>query len=1202
MSIADYEQTAEDHQAVLVVVKPAGQINAKTFNHIFDRITRCRHVRLPDSQRSFCLRYKKSSPVENNVWGEFQAHRKVMGLLVVGKCATAADTGAIQERYNLLKELYGSTLYDSRCLIFGMKQENGTNAKTNMVYYSSVEDSFSLDETVREFAASLFWVLESKRLQAERLASDKSEKLPLLLAPFEKKDLIGIDTETRAFRKRCQGRMRKYSGDLCLLAGLTQEALLHYQASADILKSANDWLWLAAAFEGTCAASVTVQYPHGTTRPPMPRNQSFSGSPKVTSERKLSGSLTRAERLSVSGTFNRAVDRRRSETLTRTASDSRLTSTGSALWTAVSQFLDVSAPPTMSPNGLPMATAEFLQDGKAKNCLSPDEIIEKYKEALIQYSKYKNAAVIELEGIIKATRIMITQRKNLQASEFLQNMVYINIQLTDEDKIQRYNTLSGLYEQIGFKRKAAFFKRVAAMQCVSPNNPNPAWNSCYHLLQETLDGYSLTLDPRQFPREYTYGWPAIQLRILHEMVYTARKMGNPALAVRHMSFLLHAMSDHLAPYERKELSKVLESYTAKVPGTPVPLALESGAILPPVPMTNLPTVKSFKLLDLAPHLRPMKKPSSQTSSASLNSPFIYSPIQSRQQEKKDQSKMDFQWVSGEVCEMALQVINPMPFELKVQNMSVMSEGIVFEPLISNLSLPAESGPLGVTLLGTPKTAGQLKLVGYVTHVLGVKSHCKFKDLRQIEEPDYSVEVVPELPKLQVTTSLPKAAFGTTNHNLGLNKAKETAVTSAAARLYAGESQECVLTLQNVSQIPVESIDISLDTSISSPKVPSGFFTWNLENTKAQLPLQSGAMATFTVLIKAVGEIATQDRKSAENEEPSSRHSSPKKSPQTRPRSMRTAAMTAPPMEAQQPEEEKAQPVDAVLKLTYSGGQGYEEGYHRQASVILHVDVLQSLLVSKVNILPAKSPRHCHLTLDLHNVTRHEVVISYPDNDDLIIESKQLKRIAVRVERFSLPEPCTSDAPISIISPADARSQQYSQQLATLVDIRWKMPSSGTCGVVNLEGIPMTPEAIDLISISPIQWDVRIDNKPYDTEEPVQCMVGRPMSVKVSVTNASAEAVEGSTLVVQPYQDLWNGTVLNDVNGKVACIGCQKRDVKKMEPGESFQHSCTFVFFCCGDFGLDIRATCESRVRSQDHKWVFTPIVRITVQDKAKKSP
>jgi hypothetical protein len=30
-----------------------------------------------------------------------------------------------------------------------------------------------------------------------------------------------------------------------LLAGLPGEALLHYQTSLDLLKSSNDWLWLA---------------------------------------------------------------------------------------------------------------------------------------------------------------------------------------------------------------------------------------------------------------------------------------------------------------------------------------------------------------------------------------------------------------------------------------------------------------------------------------------------------------------------------------------------------------------------------------------------------------------------------------------------------------------------------------------------------------------------------------------------------------------------------------------------------------------------------------------------------------------------------------------------------------------------------------------------------------------------------------------
>ena len=31
------------------------------------------------------------------------------------------------------------------------------------------------------------------------------------------------------------------------------------------------------------------------------------------------------------------------------------------------------------------------------------------------------------------------------------------------------------YFQIGFKRKAAFFQRVAAMRCVAPGNPQHDW-------------------------------------------------------------------------------------------------------------------------------------------------------------------------------------------------------------------------------------------------------------------------------------------------------------------------------------------------------------------------------------------------------------------------------------------------------------------------------------------------------------------------------------------------------------------------------------------------------------------------------------------------------------------------------------------------------------------------------------------------------
>ena len=57
-------------------------------------------------------------------------------------------------------------------------------------------------------------------------------------------------------KKKCAGRNKKRLGDLCLLANLSYDALSHYAAAVDGLRSANDLLWLAGALEGICAATI----------------------------------------------------------------------------------------------------------------------------------------------------------------------------------------------------------------------------------------------------------------------------------------------------------------------------------------------------------------------------------------------------------------------------------------------------------------------------------------------------------------------------------------------------------------------------------------------------------------------------------------------------------------------------------------------------------------------------------------------------------------------------------------------------------------------------------------------------------------------------------------------------------------------------------------------------------------------------------
>lgn len=249
MSYPDYSHSAEDHQRALVVVKLIGtQLKSKSYHRLFERISRLQNVRIQGQQRSIWLRYKKSYTTDDNEWGDFQAHRKTMGLVCVGKCSSNTDIEVMTKDYEQMKRYYSSTLYDSRCLLFGVSAEesdscddkdsgvgvdkNGTeelsspssdvvdaclerfdtkivgeqndkldsirearqDSRSGVIVYPSTEHCSQLDDHLKEFACSVFWVLESKRLDR---SYEKSEKLPLLLAPFERLEGVTIDHEGR---------------------------------------------------------------------------------------------------------------------------------------------------------------------------------------------------------------------------------------------------------------------------------------------------------------------------------------------------------------------------------------------------------------------------------------------------------------------------------------------------------------------------------------------------------------------------------------------------------------------------------------------------------------------------------------------------------------------------------------------------------------------------------------------------------------------------------------------------------------------------------------------------------------------------------------------------------------------------------------------------------------------------------------------
>lgn len=65
---------------------------------------------------------------------------------------------------------------------------------THCIIYPGTNNCDQLEHDVKEFLNTLFWILESKRLDR---SFEKQDKIPLLTAPFEKKNFVGIDTDTR---------------------------------------------------------------------------------------------------------------------------------------------------------------------------------------------------------------------------------------------------------------------------------------------------------------------------------------------------------------------------------------------------------------------------------------------------------------------------------------------------------------------------------------------------------------------------------------------------------------------------------------------------------------------------------------------------------------------------------------------------------------------------------------------------------------------------------------------------------------------------------------------------------------------------------------------------------------------------------------------------------------------------------------------
>ncbi|KAF7632258.1 hypothetical protein Mgra_00008327 [Meloidogyne graminicola] len=395
----------------------------------------------------------------------------------------------------------------------------------------------------------------------------------------------------------------------------------------------------------------------------------------------------------------------------------------------------------------------------SNNCknlvINRNEIFEKFGQSLENYARYSFAVFIEYECMMRCVHLQVVTHQYVEVEAFLREQTCRFL----DDKFTTFNNTmkshiclatANIYRKIGFKRKFAFFLRLAVFFRLYMENQSEAeYKKVYPYLNESLSGYKIDWkllssssnlnNKKSLMAQYLFKLGSsetfsLQIKAVHEVFTVAMRAGFFNIATRHLCFMLEAFFDHLDKATSlalvEELTKLnLQNLKYKnLHDLDKPITLDScyvpSVVLPPLQFTKFPIIKNICILPLAEHL----SPSIQPSSSNQSSIFIYSPFQQT-------FKEDVCWVVGCHSGISIHVENPLPIELIVDNLKLITEGCDFEPHYLRLNLPSCYGPCIdqsknlVKLLGIPRSPGTLKIIGYACELLGCRNICKFSNER-----------------------------------------------------------------------------------------------------------------------------------------------------------------------------------------------------------------------------------------------------------------------------------------------------------------------------------------------------------------------------------------------------------------------------------------------------------------------------------------
>jgi hypothetical protein len=212
-------------------------------------------------------------------------------------------------------------------------------------------------------------------------------------------------------------------------------------------------------------------------------------------------------------------------------------------------------------------------------------------------------------------------------------------------------------------------------------------------------------------------------------------------------------------------------------------------------------------------------------------PFIYNPFL----RTPDAAAVDHLLVAGEGAVFKVTLQNPYEFDVEIESIKLESEGAEFESATQKTVIGPYRTQI-LTIFGTPKASGQLKITGCIIRVRGCRER-RFPIFEEPWSPRGEVKIktigVAALFKAKDRPTSVGSASITTAASMALPKAtalglnvinkqpvvvlKSTTLSQSAVMVLEGERQAFSITLQNLSkETPVDLLLFSFKDSTQGP--------------------------------------------------------------------------------------------------------------------------------------------------------------------------------------------------------------------------------------------------------------------------------------------------------------------------------------------------------------------------------------------------